>query len=594
MSERHAYRCTMGATLLDPSRTLFRLWAPTCTEVSLLLEGYPDLPMHVAAGGYFECIAPVGAGARYRYRVGPDLIVPDPASRAQPDDVHGPSMVVDPRAFEWRSTQWNGRNWEQAVIYEVHVGIAGGFRALCDDLPRIAALGITAIELMPLSEFPGGRNWGYDGVLPYAPESSYGTVDDLKMLVDTAHRIGLMVFLDVVYNHFGPDGNYLAQYAAPMFRAGSHTAWGAAIDFRIPQVRTYFLDNALYWLMEYRFDGLRLDAVDAIPERDWLVELLVHVRACVEPGRRVHLMLENRNNDADLLRRGFDAQWNDDGHNVLHVLLTGEHEGYYGNFQAGTACELATVLRDGFVFHGQVEPVTGQPRGSPSGDLPATSFILFLQNHDQIGNRAFGERLDRLADPRALLAAYALLLLSPQIPMLFMGEEWGSTRPFLFFTSHNAALGRIVRDGRRAELAAFSHFSDPAVRETIPDPNDPATFEASCLPKSDRQSARAQDRINLITHLLALRAKWIVPRLRDAHALDARAIGQAAVIARWRMNDGAVLTIMLNLGPHAQADMPPCADRLVYAHPPPDRGKGTPVVLSGYGVMVFMTGDGHG
>ncbi|POF64321.1 malto-oligosyltrehalose trehalohydrolase [Novacetimonas maltaceti] len=592
MSARHAYRTTMGATLLDPSRTLFRLWAPSCTQVSLLLDGYPDMPMQAAADGYFECIAPVGAGTRYRYRVGPDLIVPDPASRAQPDDVHGPSMVVDPRAFEWRSTQWNGRAWEQAVIYEVHVGIAGGFRALCDDLPRIAALGVTAIELMPLSEFPGGRNWGYDGVLPYAPESSYGTVDDLKTLVDTAHRIGLMVFVDVVYNHFGPDGNYLAEYAAPMFRAGSHTAWGAALDFTVPQVQTYFLDNALYWLMEFRFDGLRLDAVDAITPRDWLLDLLARVRDCVEPGRRVHLMLENRNNDADLLRRGFDAQWNDDGHNVLHVLLTGEHEGYYGNFETGTTRELATVLRDGFLFHGQVEPVTGLPRGSPGGDLPATSFILFLQNHDQIGNRAFGERLDALADPRALRVAYALLLLSPQIPMLFMGEEWGSTRPFLFFTSHHAALGHVVRDGRRKELAAFSHFSDPAVRETIPDPNDPATFEASLLPKSDRQSARAQDRINLTTHLLALRAKWVIPRLRGAHALDARAMGDSAVLARWRMNDGAVLTIMLNLGAGVVADVPPCADRLIYACP--DEATHGGAGLPGYAIRVFMTEGGHG
>lgn len=592
MSTRHAFRTTMGATMLDPSRTLFRLWAPSCDDVSLQLEdGQPPLPMRKDAEGFFECIAPVGAGTRYRYRIGPDLLVPDPASRAQPDDVHGPSMVVDPNAHEWRSTQWTGRRWEETVIYEVHVGLAGGFRALCDDLPRLAALGVSAVELMPLSEFPGGRNWGYDGVLPYAPESSYGTPDDLKTLIDTAHRIGLMVFLDVVYNHFGPDGNYLAQYAAPVFRAGSHTAWGQAIDFSVPQVRTYFLDNALYWLMEYRFDGLRLDAVDAITERDWLVELLMRVRSTVEPGRRVHLMLENRNNDADLLRCGFDAQWNDDGHNVLHVLLTGETEGYYGNFETGTARELATVLRDGFLFQGQVEPVTGAPRGSPSGDLPATSFILFLQNHDQTGNRAFGERLDVLADPRALRAAYVLLLLSPQIPMLFMGEEWGSTRPFLFFTSHNEALGHIVRDGRRRELSAFSYFSDPRKCETIPDPNDPATFEASRLLQSDRLSTAAQDRINLTTRLLALRAQWIIPRLRGAHALDAQAVGPAAVMARWRMNDDAILTILLNLGAAPVTDIPPCADRLLCAIPPREVAEEH---LPAYGVRVFMTEGAHG
>ncbi|MCU1419209.1 MAG: treZ, partial [Mycetocola sp.] len=411
-----------GATLLAPDRTRFRLWAPDCSTVGLEVEDRAPLPMQAEADGWFAVEAPVGAGARYRFRVAPDLLVPDPASRLQAGDVHDASVVVDPQAYRWRNPGWAGRPWHEAVLYEIHAGAMGGFAGVEAALPRLQALGVTAIELMPIADFPGTRNWGYDGVLPYAPDNSFGSPHDLKSLIDTAHGLGLMVFLDVVYNHFGPDGAYLHAYAKRFFNEGVHTPWGAAIDFRQAAVREYFEENALYWLQEYRFDGLRFDAVHAIAEAEWLATLATRIRSEIT-DRQVHLVLENERNTASLLRPqgGFDAQWNDDGHNVLHPLLTGEREGYYEDFADNGATKLATVLEQGFLFQGQHSPHLGARRGEPSAHLPPTAFVLFLQNHDQVGNRAFGERLATLAHPEALSAAAALVLLAPQIPMLFMG-----------------------------------------------------------------------------------------------------------------------------------------------------------------------------
>ncbi|ACI51241.1 malto-oligosyltrehalose trehalohydrolase [Gluconacetobacter diazotrophicus PA1 5] len=598
MRTTHAFACTFGATMITPHQTRFRLWAPSCDTVDLEIEGAAPIAMTRQPDGAFEIVAPCGAGARYRYRVRPDLAVADPASRAQPDDVFGPSMVVDPRAYAWTVNDWCGMPWERTVIYEIHVGIAGGFQGVRARLSQLAALGITAVQLMPLSEFPGGRNWGYDGVLPYAPESSYGTPEDLKALIDHAHGLGMMVFLDVVYNHFGPDGNFLSAYAAPFFRSDRPTPWGEAIDFRQPAVRTYFTENALYWLMEYRFDGLRLDAVHAIADRDWLVELAARVRARTEAGRHVHLILENENNDAGLLQSGFDAQWNDDGHNALHVLLTGEDEGYYRNFSDDPTAHLARVLGQGFAFQGEVFPTLKRPRGMPSGSLPPSAFILFLQNHDQIGNRALGDRLTVLADPRALRAAYGLLLLSPQIPLLFMGEEWGSRRPFLFFTSHSPHLGQIVRDGRRREFAAFAHFSDPARREQIPDPNQPETFAASVPNAREAAGPAGRGWQDLFATLLRLRRHHVVPRLRGARGLGAQPIGPAAVAARWRMGDGAVLAIALNLGEGVVPLPDWVAGTVLFDGSPADGSPATPAPpqrdLDPYSVTVRLLEVAHG
>ncbi|GAJ29455.1 malto-oligosyltrehalose trehalohydrolase [Acidomonas methanolica] len=538
-----------GPTLLPAGGTLFRLWAPSCQAVALEIEGQPPRAMKAERDGLFSLVAQdAGPGTRYRYRVADDLAVPDPASRFQPDGVHGFSLVTDPDSYGWRHAEWRGRPWEEAVIYELHAGLLGGFAGVREKLGELAELGVTAIEIMPVNSFGGTRNWGYDGVLPYAPAASYGAPDDLKALIDAAHGHGLMVFLDVVYNHFGPDGNYLAAYADAFFDRSSNSHWGEGIAFRRPQVARFFHDNVMYWLTEFRFDGVRIDAASAITDRDWFPALLERVRAEIPPGRQVHLILENENNDAALLRDGFTAQWNDDGHNALHVLLTGETEGYYGMFAEAPARSVARVLGEGFDFQGRLNPYSGRMRGQPSGDLPPTKFILFLQNHDQTGNRALGERLTTLADPQALRAAYALLLLCPQIPMLFMGEEWGTTTPFFFFTDFQDALADAVREGRRREFATFAAFSSPSARARIPDPNAPATFERSRPDRTERDGADGRAWLALTAELLALRRDWIVPRLHGARALGAEVIGPKAVAARWRMSDGTVLGIALNLG----------------------------------------------
>jgi maltooligosyltrehalose trehalohydrolase len=537
-----------GPVLREDGAT-FRLWAPSSEAVSLEVEGMEAIPMQAVGEGWYAADAPAKPGARYRFRVSPDLLVPDPAARAQAEDVHGASVLIDHRSYQWRNTEWRGRPWHETVLYELHVGACGGYAGVRALLPRLRDLGITAVELMPLAAFPGGRNWGYDGVQPFTPDPSYGTPDELKALVDEAHGLGLSIFLDCVFNHFGPDGAYLHAYAKPFFDEGIHTPWGAAIDFKKPPVRAYFEECALMWLRDYRIDGLRLDAVHAIADQSWLDVLARRIRSEIT-GREVHLVLENEGNTASKLTPGlYDAQWNDDGHNTLHPLLTGEREGYYEDFADDGAKKLARVLGEGFLFQGEEMPHLHRPRGEPSAHLPPTAFVLFLQNHDQVGNRAMGERLNALADPAALRAATALLLLCPQIPMLFMGEEWGATAPFLFFTGfRDPELAKAVREGRRKEFAHFAAFQDEAARERIPDPNDPATFERS---RPDFAEAGRPPHDAILAHhkaLLAIRRAEIIPRLQGAMAQGAEAVGEAAVLARWRMGDGAVLTIATNFG----------------------------------------------
>jgi malto-oligosyltrehalose trehalohydrolase len=569
-----------GATVLEGGRTRFRLWAPQQAEVSIQIEGREPVPMR-AAGGWFEGDANCGAGTRYRYRLGSGPAVPDPASRAQADDVHGPSVVVDPGKYRWRNTDWRGRPWHETVLYELHAGLYGGFTGVQRELKRLADLGITAVELMPVNDFPGKRNWGYDGVLPFAPDRAYGTPDDLKALVDAAHDHGLMIFLDVVYNHFGPDGIYLASYA-DFFRDDVATPWGAAIDFRRDEVRRFFTENALYWLMEYRFDGLRFDAVHAISEPDWLDETAAAVRATVETDRHVHLVLEHDGNVADHLRRDFDAQWNDDGHHVLHVMLTNEREGYYSDYADRSAYRLARCLAEGFIYQGDPsEHRNGDARGTPSADLPPTAFVLFLQNHDQVGNRAFGDRLTTTVAPQALEAAIALQLLCPQIPLIFMGEETASASPFQFFTDHHGELADAVREGRRREFASFAAFSDPAQRETIPDPNAPETFERS-RPQGDEE--RGTDRAALYRRLFALRRERLVPHLQGTRSLGAEAVSPSAVLARWRLGDGSILTIAANLSADACALARPTG-ALIYG----DHRSGQ---LPGYTTLAFLEPSG--
>ena len=475
--------------------------------------------------------------------------------------MHGPSLVVDPRSYGWRNTEWRGRPWHETVLYELHAGAFGGFAGVQAALPRLAALGVTAVELMPVNDFPGRRNWGYDGVLPFAPDRSYGTPDELKALVDSAHGIGLMMFLDVVYNHFGPDGNYLSAYAPAFFRDDIATPWGAAIDFRRPEVRRYFTENALYWLHEYRFDGLRFDAVHAISEADWLDEMAAEVRRSVEPGRHVHLVLEHDGNVADHLRRDFDAQWNDDAHHVLHAMLSGECDGYYADYAGDGAKRLARALSEGFVYQGDASTYRkGEPRGTPSGDLPPTAFVLFLQNHDQIGNRPFGDRLTTHVDAGTLEAAIALQLLSPHVPMIFMGEEDASTTPFLYFTDHAGDLADAVREGRRREFGGFKGFAPGEGTSSIPDPNDPTTFEQS---RPAPHAAHGRARRRLYRELLAIRHQALEPRLAGARSLGAAPAGSSSVVAHWRLRDGSILVLASNLGREA-ATIEPVEGDLLY------------------------------
>ncbi|HAV87843.1 malto-oligosyltrehalose trehalohydrolase [Stutzerimonas balearica] len=547
MPNQRAHTRRHGALPIDANRTLFRLWAPDANSVHLAIAGGETLPMQAEDDGWYCLEAPYGAGTLYRFWIDEELHVPDPASRAQAGDVHDPSLVVANEDHLWKHNDWQGRPWHETVLYELHVGTLGGYAGVERQLADLAALGVTAIELMPLAEFPGDRNWGYDGVLPYAPEASYGTPAELKHLIDTAHGLGLMVFLDVVYNHFGPDGNYLGRYAKHFFRHDQQTPWGDAIDFRRPEVRDFFIDNALMWLNDYRFDGLRLDAVHAIPDRSFLLELAERVRRETAPGRHVHLVLENEDNHASLLGQGYDAQWNDDGHNVMHVLLTGERQGYYAEYASEPTAKLARCLGEGFIYQGQNNR-RGESRGEPSAHLCPTAFVLFLQNHDQTGNRAFGERLVSLAEADALRAATAVLLLSPMIPLLFMGEEWGARQPFLFFTSHHGELADAVREGRRGEFAEFAEFADEATRARIPDPNDVATFEASRPDFGARQEPGHREWLALYAQLLQIRHREIVPRLPGSAFAGAQVLGDGAVLARWQLGDGSQLRIAVNLG----------------------------------------------
>jgi maltooligosyltrehalose trehalohydrolase len=607
-TRHHAHCLPFGAQLLGAGsakpRTRFRFWAPSCGAVTLEIEGgapQASVPMTPTGNGWFETEVACGAGTLYRYKLDNGLLVPDPASRFQPKDVHGPSEVIDPRAYHWQHTHWHGRPWEETVLYELHVGALGGYAGVMQRLPALVELGVTAIELMPMNDFPGSRNWGYDGVLPYAPDSSYGRPDELKALIDTAHGLGLQVFLDVVYNHFGPDGNYLHQYAKPFFREGTHTPWGPAIDFDRVEVHEFFCDNAQYWINEYRFDGLRMDAVHAIDNDRWLREFSDHVKASVQHGRHVHLVLENERNTANLLETHFDAQWNDDAHNTLHVLLTGEDEGYYRAYAAQPIKRLARVLGEGFGYQGDPSPIhDDKPRGEPSAHLPPTSFVMFLQNHDQIGNRALGERLRSLCPPDALRAATGLLLLSPQIPLLFMDEEYGSEQPFLFFTDYTGDLADAVREGRRREFARFSAFSDEKRRAQIPDPNDARTFATSSPLREAANSADADVRLewmHFYKSALAVRGKLITPRLAHTKPLGAKVLaaqdGQDAnaLVARWRLGDGQTLSIALNLSQDS-VPFPQTPDgKVIFETPPRVRDRVAAKELPSFSFLAWLTGD---
>jgi maltooligosyltrehalose trehalohydrolase len=542
-----------GAVPVGNGRWRFRLWAPGVERLTLLV-GTREVPMEAEDGGWFSTLAEAAEGETYAYLLPDGRAIPDPAARRQAGDVHGPSLLTAPRA----PAPWPGRPWEEAVILELHVGTfteEGTFRAAIGELDRIAELGITAIELMPLAQFKGDRGWGYDGVLPYCPHSVYGSPDDLAALIEAAHARGLMVLLDVVYNHFGPDGNHLPAYAPAFFDEARQTPWGAGIDYTQGPVRRFFIENALYWLGEFGFDGLRLDAIDQIAdpsEPELLVELAHEVRTRL-PGRHIHLTTEDNRNVTHLHAREdgratlHTAEWNDDLHNAAHVLATGEREDYYAPFADDPLGHLGRALAEGFAFQGE------GGRGEPSAHLPPASFVDFLQNHDQTGNRALGERLISLTDADTLEALTAILILSPHIPLLFMGEEYGETRPFLFFAHFGDALDEAVRDGRRREFEGFSAFTG----QEVPDPIAEETFLRCKLDAARCNSSEGEAHAARLRHLLDLRHRLIVPRLSatGGHAGTCLEAVQGRLVVDWRL-DGMILSLRARFGEAALPEAP--------------------------------------
>ncbi len=540
---------------IDPDSITFRIWAPGAKSVDVLADGVHE--MERSNDGWFvRRVFGASIGTKYKFRIDDQVDVPDPASRFQPDDVGGASEVIG-SSYEWQASDWKGRPWNEAVFLEIHVGTfsnGGTFNSAIEKLDHVAGAGFTAIELMPIADFAGRWNWGYDGALLYAPDSSYGRPNDLKALIDAAHMRGLMVFLDVVYNHFGPEGNYLPRYASQFF-GEVDTSWGKAIDYEKIEVREFAIENALYWLQEFRFDGLRLDAVHAIPEPGrsiFLKELSQAAgRLATASDRHIHLVLENDLNQASLVdpmtdppRGKFRAQWNDDLHHVLHVLLTGETGGYYGDYRKPEN-QLVRALSEGFVYQGEPSPHRdGRPRGESTSVLPASSFVNFLQNHDQIGNRAKGERLAALARPAALEAALAIILLAPGAPLLFMGDEWGAREPFPFFCDFKGDLADAVRKGRRAEFAD-SYAID---QDGIPDPLAETTLRSATLDWSVLEQPEHRARLHLVRQLLAARKEFIAPRLPDLRAGHGQGnFVEGVLTVRWLFCTGEALALFANL-----------------------------------------------
>ena len=575
---------------LEPGGARFRLWAPSCASVQLELTLPGDAratrqAMRCADGWHETDVPQACAGASYRFvvqtRDAQELAVPDPASRSNPQGVHGASMIVDPNAYHWQSLEWRGQSWPDAVLYELHVGTftqEGTFAAARARLPHLRDLGVTALQIMPLAAFPGQRNWGYDGVLQFAPASCYGAPSDLKALIDGAHGLGMMVLLDVVYNHFGPEGNYLHAYCPEFFNPAHRTPWGAAINFDgagSRTVRDFFVHNALYWIEEFRFDGLRLDAVHAMCDSsrpDIVAEIAAAIRAGPGLARQVHMVLENHANQAHYLDRDKDgeplaatAQWDDDLHHVLHVLISGEADGYYADYAAQPLQVLGRSLAEGFAYQGEYSKFCDGERGEPSAHLPPAAFVAFLQNHDMIGNRAFGDRVHAFADPRLIPAAYACLLLSPQVPMLFMGEEFAASTPFQYFCDFGPELAQSVANGRRQEFKRFAAFADEAAVARIPDPNAESTFIGSKLRWQERLARPHRAQLDFIRELLALRRRYLAPHLSNRIGAGRFEIVDEVLCVEWRLEDGRPWRLFVHFGAHAAYAVLPTSGTTVFS-----------------------------
>ncbi|TWF54957.1 malto-oligosyltrehalose trehalohydrolase [Neorhizobium alkalisoli] len=573
--EFRAFPKTWGAEYVAAGEVRFRLWAPGQKIVSLRLGG-SDTEMSHSDDGWFEILATgVTPGAEYAYVLADGMTIPDPASRGQKDGVNGPSLVIDPTSYDWQHPQWKGRPWEETIVYELHIGTftpEGTFHAAIEKLPYLAELGITMIEVLPLAHFGGNRGWGYDGVLLYAPHAAYGAPEDFKAFVDAAHGHGISVVLDIVLNHFGPEGNYLPLLAPHFFHKERMTPWGAGIAYDADAARRYIVECPLYWLEEFNLDGLRFDAIDQIEdisERHILIEIAERIRTEIT-DRPIHLTTEDCRNVTFLHPRDenggaplFTGEWNDDFHNAVHVFATGETHAYYGDFAQNPEKLFARALAEGFAYQGEVSPQSGEKRGVDSIGQPPAAFVDFIQNHDQVGNRAQGERLIELAGTDRTKLLLAALLTSPHIPLMFMGEEYGETNPFLFFTDFHGDLAKAVREGRRREFEGHSGHDG----ETVPDPNAKTTFEVSKLDWAKPKSSGGKDWLDFTKRLLALRQSHIVPLLATAKGGSGRIdrTDQGFLAVTWAFPKG-ILSMALNIGEAPQA-LPDQQGDIIFAWP---------------------------
>ena len=540
----------------------FRLWAPAARTTAVVLYGGEAAGTHVLGrdeeGVFDRIVDGARAGDRYGFSLDGGAPLPDPASRFQPDGVHGPSEIVDPAAFEWSDRTWRGRRASDLVLYELHVGTfspEGTFAGAARRLPLLRDLGVTAVELMPIAAAAGSRNWGYDAASLYAPSADYGRPDDLRRLVDQAHQFGLAVLLDVVYNHLGPEGAYLAD-ANPEHLTGRHaTPWGAAVNLDGPgsgMVRRFIIENARHWIREYHVDGLRLDATHALIDEGpspIVRDIAAAAHAAAERAIVVHAE-DHRNLAAmveDPARGGWavDGVWADDFHHVVRRMLAGDSHGYYADF-AGTAGELAATIRQGWLYTGQHSRHQRRPRGSDPSAVPMYRFVVCLQNHDQVGNRALGDRLHHAIAPEAWRAATTVLLTSPMTPLIFMGQEWAAATPFQYFTDLAPEIGARVTQGRRTEFADFPEFAAPGARERIPDPQAPSTFDASRLRWSERDEPSHAAVLRLYQTLLALRLEHRALAASDATSGEAEAPDDDTVVVR-RSDDDAEFLVVARL-----------------------------------------------
>ncbi|MDQ3705080.1 MAG: malto-oligosyltrehalose trehalohydrolase [Chloroflexota bacterium] len=543
------WQLPLGAQLRE-NGVRFRVWAEAVERVEVAIlgaEGKEERAHELARDpeGYFEgLVEGIGAGTRYMYRLNGDTLRPDPASRYQPEGVHGPSEVVDP-AFQWSEGAWRGLPLEEMLIYEVHIGTAtpeGTFEAFIEKLPYLESLGVNTIEIMPVADFPGERNWGYDGVDLFAPANAYGGPEGLKRLVDAAHARGIAVLQDVVYNHLGPDGNYLRDFSRSYFTEAHKTPWGDALNYANPHVREFFLSNAIYWAQEYNMDGLRLDATHAIlddSDPHILKEIPARIRETLPSGRHFVVTAEDERNDVSLITpteqggAGIDAVWADDFHHEVRSAVAGDNEGYYIDY-TGEAADIAATLNQGWFYTGQKSRFSGHKRGTDASRVDPPHFVYCIQNHDQIGNRPLGDRLTESTGLDAYRAASALLLLAPYTPLLFQGQEWAASTPFLFFTHHNPELGKLVTEGRRSEFASFKGFHG----EEVPDPQAASTFMASKLNWHEVEEGEHAQTLALYRELLRLRATLPAFKERRRASFRSSQVGTNGVAMRYLSSTG--------------------------------------------------------